>query len=350
MPKNIPDTAQAVARLVDGVLVGDGTAAITGVASVEEARPGDLVFAESARYLELALRSRATAILAPLEAGQLGLAAKPLILVAAPRLAFVKTLEAFAPPLEITPGIDPTAQIGQNADFGPDVHLGAHVSVGANVTLGRGVILLPGARVGDDCAIGDDTILHPNVVLYPRVRIGRRCLLHAGCVLGADGFGYVPVGTALRKVPQLGVVEVGDDVEIGANTCIDRAKTGATVIGSGTKIDNLVHVGHNVTIGFSTIIIAQTGIAGSVTIGNGVILAGQAGVKDHVTIGDGARVGAQGGVISDVPAGVTVSGYPARPHRDKMREHAATAALPEYLKRIRDLERRLADLEAKSGQ
>src|SRR5262249_21958550 len=176
---------------------------------------------------------------------------------------------------------------------------------------------------------------------------GRRCLLHAGCVIGADGFGYIPVGQSLRKVPQLGTVEIGDDVEIGANTCIDRAKTGVTVIGSGTKLDNLVHVGHNVRIGYSSILVAQVGVAGGVTIGNGVILAGQAGIKDHVTIGDGARVAAQGGVTGNVAPGVTVSGYPARPHAEKMREHAAAAALPEYIKRIRALEKRMAELEGK---
>ena len=179
---------------------------------------------------------------------------------------------------------------------------------------------MAGTKIGADCIIGDGTTLYPNVTLYPRVKIGRGCLLHAGCVLGADGFGYVPAENGLRKVPHLGTVEVGDGVEIGANTCIDRAKTGATVIGSGTKIDNLVHIAHNVRIGYSSLLIAQAGVAGSVTIGNGVILAGQAGIADHITIGDGARVGAQGGVIGNIGPGESVSGYPARPHARKMRE------------------------------
>jgi UDP-3-O-[3-hydroxymyristoyl] glucosamine N-acyltransferase len=200
-------------------------------------------------------------------------------------------------------------------------------------------------RVGAGCSVGADSILYPNVVLYPGVIVGRRCILHAGAVVGADGFGYVPVGAGVRKIPHLGSVEIGDDVEIGSNTCIDRAKTGVTVIGAGTKIDNLVHIGHNVRVGRSCLIVAQVGVAGSCVIGDGVVLAGQAGIPDHVTIGDGARVAAQGGLFGNVPAGETYSGYPARRHAEKMREYGAIARLPEALKRIRAMEKRLIALE-----
>ena len=341
-------TLPEIADLVDARIVGESEKTITGAASVEEAEPGDLVFAESPRFLAAALASRAAVILTTAEtAAAFPDPARPLLLVSDPRAAFARVLEAFAPPLNTAPGIHPSAQIGTDVRLGADVHIGADVTVGDGVNLGNRVHLLPGVRIGDSCEIGDETILFPNVVLYPRIRIGKRCRLHAGCVIGADGFGYIPVGTALKKVPHLGTVEIGDDVEIGANCCIDRAKTGATIIGPGTKLDNLVHVGHNVRVGASCLLIAQVGIAGSSTIGNGVILAGQAGVVDHVTLGDGVRVAAQSGVIGNVPTGQTVTGFPARPHAGKMREYAAITELPEALKRMRALEKRLAELEAR---
>ena len=339
-------TLETIAALIGGQTQGEITTEITGVASIAEAEPGDLVFAESPRYLMDALKSRASAILtSPELLTSVGSADKPLVLIDTPRLAFVRVLEAFAPHKSFPSETHSTAILGTACRVGAGCYLGAYVTLGDNVTLGDRVVLLPGTRVGDGCSIGDDTLLYSNVTLYSGVTIGKRCLLHAGCVIGADGFGYIPVGNALRKVPQLGTVVLSDDVEVGANTCIDRAKTGVTFIGPGTKIDNLVHVGHNVRIGASCIIIAQVGIAGGVEIGNGVILAGQAGIKDHVTIGDGARVAAQGGIIGNVPPGATYSGYPARPHAEKQREYAAAAKLPEYIKRIRALEKRLAELE-----
>jgi len=344
-------TLSEIAALVGGTIQGEREGTITGVASVEEAEPGDLVFAESARFLAAALSSRATAILTtPETAAAFPDLARPLLLVADPRAAFVRVLEAFAPSMNAAPGIHPSAHIGTDVRLGAEIHIGADVTVGDDVILGDRVHLLPGTRIGDGCEIGDETILFPNVVLYPRVRIGKRCRLHAGCVIGADGFGYIPVGMALKKVPHLGTVEIGDDVEMGANCCVDRAKTGATVVGPGTKLDNLVHVGHNARVGASCLLIAQVGIAGSATLGNGVILAGQSGVVDHVTLGDGVRVAAQSGVIGNVPAGQTVTGFPARPHAKKMREYAAAAELPEALKRLRALEKRLAELEARQDK
>ena len=345
-------TPQTVAALVLGRLAGDPDTTLKGVADIGQAEPGDLVFAESEKFFALALRSPASAILTtPQAAGAQAASdapAKPLIFVENARLAFVQILEALAPKLSSAPGVHSSAIVDATAEMDASVSIAAHVTVGANVALEPGVVVMAGTRIGDGVRVGAGTVLHPNVVLYPGVTVGKGCILHAGCVIGADGFGYIPVGYVLRKVPQLGTVEIGDGVEIGANTCIDRAKTGVTKIGAGTKIDNLVHVAHNVTIGPSCLLIAQSGIAGSVTLGAGVILAGQAGVKDHVTLGDGARVGAQGGVIGDVSPGVTVSGYPARPHGEKMREYAATASLPDALKRLRVLEKRVAELEAKT--
>ncbi len=335
---------QQIAAVVGGSVVGDAATQITGVASIDEAAEGDLVFAESDRFARAALQSTAAAILTSEKAAPAA-ASKPLILVEDPRRAFVQVLQAFAPELVAPPGVHSSAFVAASATFGADVHIGANVTVGEGAVLGARVVLFPGVNVGEGCVIGDETVLYPNVVLYPRVRIGSQCILHAGCVIGADGFGYIPIGQSLQKVPHLGTVEIGDQVELGANCCIDRAKTGVTLIGAGTKMDNLVHVAHNVKVGYSCILAAHTGVAGSTTLGNGVILAGQAGVKDHVSLGDGARVTAQAGVIGDVAAGVTVSGFPARPHYDRMREYAATAVLPEYLKRVRALEKRLDALE-----
>ncbi len=312
-------------------LRGEGETVILGLADLGAAEPGDLVFAENEKFLALALQSRASAILVT-EALAPEPCAKPLLMVENPRAAFVRALEIFAPKAMFPPGmVHPTAFIGEK------------------VTLGERVTIYPGVFVGDGCSIGDDTILYANVVLYSEVTVGPRCLLHSGCVIGADGFGFIPVGQGLRKVPHLGTVEIGSDVEIGANTCIDRAKTGKTVIGAGTKIDNLVHVAHNVKVGYSCILIAQTGIAGSVTAGSGVIFAGQSGIVDHLTIGDGARIAAQAGVIGNVAAGETVIGFPARPRREKMREWSSLVRLPKALERLRDVERRLAALEDKPG-
>lgn len=335
-----------VAAELNGTIIGDADAVIAGAAAIDEAEEGDLVFAESARFLQSAAGSRAAAILVtPDLAGACDID-KPLIVVSQPRVAFAQALRLLAPPQSFEPGIHELARVAEGARVGARVHIAANVVIGRDSIIEDDVILLPGVCVGDRCSIGAGTIVHPNAVLYSEVKVGRACILHAGCIIGSDGFGYVPMDRGLMKIPQLGTVEIGDAVEIGANSCIDRAKTGVTRIGSGTKIDNLVHIAHNVTVGLSCLIIAQTGVAGSVTIGNGVVLAGQAGIKDHVTLGDGARVGAQGGVIGDVPAGVTVSGYPARPHQEKMRELGALTSLPDALKRLRALEKRMATYEA----
>ncbi len=336
-------TLAEIAALVGGVVIGDPQTVITGVAGVDVAGTGDLVFAESTAFLTTALASAATAVLAAECPDPVPV--KPLIQVEAPRLAFVKVLEAFAPPLDLPEGIHPSAQIGRDVTLGADVRIGANVVLGDNVTLGEGVRLFPGVYIGTGCVVGATTVLFPNVVLYHGVRVGQGCRIHAGTVLGSDGFGYLPVGGRIRKVPQLGGVEVGDDVEIGGNTCIDRAKTGMTTIGSGTKIDNLVHIAHNVRIGPMCLIAGQVGIAGSSTLGTGVMLAGQVGVKDHIHLNDGVQVGAQSGLMRDVPAGETVFGSPAIPIRQKMREMVAATKMPDTLKQISALEKRLAELE-----
>lgn len=342
-----------LAARCEGELVGDGQTPIAAAADAASAVPDSIVFAESEKMLHLALAGLAAAVITrsaliqPEPGASPRTFAKPLVLVASPRLAFAAVLDAFALPWTQASGTHTSAVVARNAQLGANVSIGPYVWIDESVTIGNHVTIMAGVKIGAGCAIGDGTVLYPNVVLYPRVTVGRGCLLHAGCVLGADGFGYEPTERGARKLAHIGTVELGDGVEVGANTCIDRAKTGKTVIGSGTKLDNLVHIAHNVQIGQATLIVAQAGVAGSARIGSGVILAGQAGIKDHVTIGDGAQVGAQGGVIGDVAPGEKVSGYPAREHRGKMREYASVAALPAYIKRQRELEKRLRELEGK---
>jgi UDP-3-O-[3-hydroxymyristoyl] glucosamine N-acyltransferase len=237
--------------------------------------------------------------------------------------------------------VHPTAVIGPGTRLGADVTVGPYAVVGRNCVIGDRARIGAHAVAGDDCTIGDDAVLHPHVTLYPRVRVGARSILHTGVRAGVDGFGYTQVDGEHRKVPQVGGCTIGADVEIGANTTIDRGSVGSTEIGDGVKIDNLVHIAHNVRIGEKSIIIAQVGISGSTTIGRYVTLAGQAGLPGHVHIGDGATIGAQAGVFGDVPAGETWSGYPARPHRESLRMQAGVARLPELRKRLDEIERRL---------
>ncbi len=337
--------------LVEGVLEGEGATQILGLSSVEDAREGDLLFAESTRFLNAALRSPASAIITtPAIRAEMGEVSKPLILAENARLAFMTALERFAPPLHFPEGIHPSAIIASDVVLGEGVRIGPGVTVEEGCRIGDRAVLFPGVYVGYHSSVGDDSVLYPHVALYPRVTVGKRCILHANSVIGADGFGFVLIGSVLRKVPHLGSVELGDDVEIGACSTVDRSKTGITRIGSGTKLDNHVQVAHNCTIGRFCVISAHTGIAGGAIIGDGVIFAGQSGAADHVTIGDRARLVARAGAIGNVPAGETYSGFPARPHRRVLKEWAAVGQLPEGLRRLKALEKRIAELEERLMQ
>ena len=343
-------TLDELATKLNGELIGDGQILITGVAGVESAEHGDLLFAESPRFFQAALSGRASAILVDSELASKSVGAtKALVVVPLPRTAFAMAMQLFDPSVKLAGGIHATASIGEGSIIAPSAFIGQNVVIGKDVAIDEGAAIHPGVVVGDRCRIGANTVLHSNVVLYHDVTVGSSCILHAGCILGADGFGFVAVGQGLMKVPHLGRVELGDNVEVGANACIDRAKTGVTRIGAGTKIDNLVHIAHNVSVGQSCLIMAQAGLAGTVTLGNGVVIAGQVAVKDHVTLGDGAMVVAQAGVGGNVAAGTVVSGYFAKPHKQALREVGALAHLPEGLKRIRALERRLAACETALG-
>lgn len=335
-------TVQALADYVDGDIAGDANAEIRGISSIEDATPGDIVFAENGRFLTKAERSGATAIVTFMDAES---PSKSLIRVENPRFSFARILEIYKPKRTDEPGVHPSAVVGENATFGEGASIGPNATLGRDVAVGANSIIMSGCHIGDGVKIGSDCIIHPNVAIYHGTILGNGVTIHSCTVIGADGFGYMPIGDKLYKVPQIGNVEIGDDVEIGANCCIDRAKTGSTVIGARTKIDNLVQIAHNVKTGSDCIVVAQVGIAGSATLGNRVTMAGQSAVKDHVTIHDDVLVMGRGAVFGDLESGQIVSGYPARPHRHKMRLEGLVDKLPETVKRIKALEEENVSLQ-----
>ncbi|MHB0912506.1 MAG: UDP-3-O-(3-hydroxymyristoyl)glucosamine N-acyltransferase [Armatimonadota bacterium] len=335
-------TLEELAELIGGDPEGDLGLKIYGAADLTEAEEGDVVFAESDKLFDTACASTASAIIAR---RGMKCPAKAVIAVDDPRYAFAKALEVFSPARHRELGVHPSACIGEGAKIGENPSIGYNVHIGRGAKIGRNVWIYPSVYLGDNVVIGDDCVLHPFVSIYYGVTLGNRVIVHSGSVIGADGFGYTPVGGAHYKIPQIGVVKIGDNVEIGANCTIDRARTGRTVIGQGTKVDNLVHIAHNVTVGENCVVIAQVGVSGSVAIGDRAILAGQAGVKDHVTIGPDTIVCGKAGVIGDIEPGSFVSGYPARPHKEQMRVQAAQMRLPQLLRTVKELEKRLKDLE-----
>jgi len=342
-------TVGQLAALIEGAVEGDENIAIRGISSIEDAQDGDITFAENDKLLTSAERSRASAVITSASSRALAgsSAHKPLIRVKNPRFAFAQALRIFAPEPKVYKGIHPTAVIGDNVKFGRNTSVHALAVIGDNVRLGENCVVYPFAYIGDNVTVGDNCVIFPQVVLHDDTEIGNAVVIHSGSILGTDGFGYMFIENRHYKIPQIGRVIIEDDVEIGANVTIDKARTGSTRIGAGTKIDNLVHIGHNVTVGKNCVIVAQVGVSGSVEIGDGVILAGQVGIKDHVTIGDGTIVAAKTGVIGDLPPQSFVSGVYGRPHGNEMRAQALFSKLPELHKQIRDLEARLAMLEKK---
>jgi UDP-3-O-[3-hydroxymyristoyl] glucosamine N-acyltransferase len=335
-----------LAQLVGGEVIGDGEVKIAGVAPIEEARKGEITFIAHPRYLPKLKETEASAVIVSPKVRE---AEKPLLRVANPYLAFAKILGIYAHRTHKPRGVDqgawvsPTAKLGEAVSVYPFVYIGDHAEVGERV------ILFPGVFVGDNAVIGDDTLIYPSVSIYEGSIIGKRVILHSGVVIGSDGFGFARDGKRSVKIPQVGIVEIGDDVEIGANTTVDRAAMGKTVIKRGVKIDNLVQVAHSVTIGEDSIIVAQVGIAGSTKIGSNVILAGQVGVSDHIEIGDNVMVGPQSGVAKDVPPNQVVTGTPSIPHKDQVRAAMTFPKLPEMWRRIGQLEAKMKDVEARGN-
>src|SRR5213593_3732962 len=318
-----------IARALGGELRGDGGVEIVDVAPIEDAAPGTLTFLADRRLAARLTTTRAAAALLPRDAPEVSL---PSVRVVHPYLAFVAAVELLHPlPPRPAPRIDPTAVIAASARLGPGALVGPHVVVGERTAIGR------------------DATLHANVTIYDDVAIGDGVVLHAGAVIGSDGFGYLPLPEGIRKIPQIGTVVLEDDVEVGANATVDRAALGATVVGRGTKIDNLVTVAHGCRIGPECLLAAQAGLAGSTTLGTRVMLGGQVGLAGHQTVGDGAQVAAKSGVHGDVPAGAVYGGYPAVDVRVWRRMVGALPRLPELVRRLRRIERALGLVAASAG-
>lgn len=329
---------------MDGRVAGDPALELTGVAPLETAGPADLSFAADERRSAGARRTLAGALLVASEADAAG---RPAVIASSPAIAFARWLAIFLPPPRPRPGVARGAHVSASARLKPGVSVAAGATVAEGARVGARTVIGPGCHVGRDAEIGPDCFLHANSVVLDRCRIGARCVLHAGAVVGSDGFGYVWDGAAHHKIPQVGIVRLEEDVEVGANSAIDRATLGETVVGRGTKIDNLVQVGHNVVVGEHSILCGQAGIAGSATLGARVTLAGQAGIGDHATLGDGVVATGRAGIVTGttVPAGAVVSGMPALPHREFLKRAAWLGRLPELLRRVESLERRLAEVE-----
>jgi UDP-3-O-[3-hydroxymyristoyl] glucosamine N-acyltransferase len=334
-----PYTLGEIASRLGGTLRGDAGRRVGGIQPLEEAGPDDLSFVAHPRYRRIAAASRAAGLLA---SDHDLLPGRNLIIVSNPYAALAEAIALFFPTERPKPGISPRAAIGEEVRMGEGVAIGECAVVGRRSRLGNRVVLMPGVVLGEEVTVGDDAVLHPGVVVYRRSVLGARVVIHACSVVGSDGFGYAEQKGTRAKIPQVGNVVVGDDVEIGACTTIDRATFGSTLIGKGTKIDNLVQVGHNVVVGEGSVLVAQSGIAGSTRLGRAVILAGQSGAAGHLTLGDGAVVGAKSAALQDLPAGAFVLGIPAIEHRGWKRSQAALRRLPELLHRVARLERLLA--------
>jgi UDP-3-O-[3-hydroxymyristoyl] glucosamine N-acyltransferase len=337
-------TLEKLATLVGGEVVGDRLLEVTGIASLEEAKEGEITFLVELKNLYRLEKTKAAAAIVPLSLASFS---KPVIRTPNPYLSYAKIQTFFTHSPYRPKGVDPRAYLGQDVKIGQDVSIYPFVFIGDRCQIGDRAVLYPGVYVGETAQIGDECLLYPNVVVMDRCIIGKRVIIHPGTIIGSDGFGFAQDGAQYVKIPQVGIVQIDDDVEIGANCAVDRAALGKTWIKRGVKTDNLVQIGHNVTIGEDTVLVAQVGIAGSTEVGNRVSLGGQVGVVGHIKIGDGAMVGAQSGVAQDVPPGQIISGSPAFPHREWLRTQAVIPKLPEMKRLLAALEKRVKALEEK---
>ncbi len=336
-------TLGRLAAHVAGRLEGPDDTELSGIAELASAGPEELSFLINQHDLETAKTTKAAAVLV---SDSLAPVSLPMIWVSNVPEAINMALELFTRPPQADPGIHPTALIATDATLGSDVAIGPYVVVQNGTTVGDGSVLQAGCYLGRDCLVGQQCRFAPGVVIADRSQIGNRVVLEQNVVIGSQGFGYRCRDGQHRHIPHLGAVRIGDDVEIGAGTCVDRAKFGFTVIGRGTKIDNLVSIAHNVRVGEYCLIAAQTGIAGSAVVGNRVVFGGQVGVRDNITIGDGVVAGARAAIHHDLPPGVVVLGMPALERRQALREQAVLRRLPDWPARIKKLEQRLTDLES----
>lgn len=330
-------TVDELAAAAGAAVVGDGSLLIERISSVDDATPGALTFAVDARWVEKAIASGASGVIVPSDSSGVARGDKTLVVAADVRASLAAMLKVFAPPLPSGEATHPSAVVAPDCVRGADVWIGPCVVVESGASLGDGAVLLAGSFVGAHASIGKRTLLHPRATVLDHSVVGDDCILNAGCVIGSDGFGFVRVGDEHVKIPQIGNVVVGDRVEVGACAAIDRAVTGSTVVGSGTKIDNLVQVGHNVQIGENVVLCGQVGIAGSAKIGRGTTAAGQAGIAGHLEIGEYSLVLAQAGVTHSIPPRSRVSGFPAQPHRQVMEQQVLLRRLPKFIEQVRAL-------------
>lgn len=342
----MPVTIQQIASVTDGFVTGDDKVLLHGLAPADCAKAGDLTFAGSEDYFAAANRSEATAILA---SGHVAASAKTVIQVKDARVAMARVMPLFIDVEDFPAGVDPTATIADSAEIDSTAHIGPGCCVKPGVRIGARAVLMAGNYIGTGCQLGDDVCLHANVVLYAKSEIGKRVTIHAGAVIGSDGYGYALDEGQHRRVPHVGKVIVQDDVEIGANCAIDRASMGATVIGQGTKIDNLVHIAHNVVIGKHCLIMGQVGFAGSTRIGDYGVVASQAGISGHLTLGQQVTIGAKSGVMRDVADQERVLGIPAAPDKQAKRQLIGIKRLPDLIRRLRVLEAKVERLDGKGG-
>jgi len=336
-------TVKEIAEFLGGTFSGDGDAVIENVKGLDEAGQGDLSFLSNPKYRKKIDTTEASAILVSPEIKS----DKTLIHVKDPYIALAKVLSLFHDPENHPSGISGQAFVAEGAEISEDAVLYPGVYVGPKAVIGKRVILYPGVKIGPQVVVGDDSILYYNVTVYGRCLIGKKVIIHAGVVVGSDGFGFANPGRDNFKIPQVGIVQIDDDVEIGANTTIDRATLGKTWIQKGVKIDNLVQIAHNVVIGQNSIIVAQVGISGSTTLGRSVIIGGQSGLIGHINIGDAVMIGAQSGISEDVDSNQIVSGSPHMPHRQWLRTQAIIGRLPELYKKISLLENQVREMESK---
>ncbi|HLB05979.1 MAG TPA: UDP-3-O-(3-hydroxymyristoyl)glucosamine N-acyltransferase [Thermodesulfobacteriota bacterium] len=337
-------TLRELAELAGGEIAGNGDTVLRGVAPLEAATEGDITFIASSKHAESLRTTSASAVIVPPE---IQIEGKNLLITRNPQLAFAKILSIYASKPDIREGIDKRGFIGRNPKIGKNVTVYPFVYIGDNAEIGDRTVIRPGTYIGNGCRLGEDVTVYPNATIMEGCIIGNRVIIHPGAVIGSDGFGFARDGKKHYKIPQIGIVQIDDDVEIGANTTIDRASFGKTWIKRGTKIDNLVQVAHNDVIGEDCILVAQSGIAGSCKLGSNVILGGQVGVGDHINIGDNVMVAGQAGVTSDIPDNQVMSGYPTIPHREWLKASLTFPHLPEMRKSINELKKKVAELEAK---
>ncbi len=338
-------TLGEIASLVGGELVGDPQAIITGISGIKEAKEGDITFLANPKYSCLVNSTKASAVITAKDVGEFP---KPLIKTDNPSVAFTKVVSLVAPnDIKHPRGIHPTAIVSPLAKIGQGVAVGAYTVVEDGVQIDDSTIIYGGCYIGRHAKIGSDCLIYPHVAIRERVELSNGVIIHSGAVIGSDGFGFAMIRGIQKKIPQIGTVLIEDNVEIGANVTIDRARFDKTIIGKGTKIDNLVQIAHNVITGENCVIVAQAGVSGSTVLGQGVILAGQAGLVGHIRVGDKSIVAAQSGVTKSIPADTKVSGYPAKPHKEAKRVNACKQRLPDLYKKIKDLEAKVLELEKK---